>query len=56
MLATRTIFAMSTLTGRRTTTTLAIPMGSPRILEAVCGASNLVHKLGLDLVALNGLK
>jgi hypothetical protein len=54
MLATRTIFAMSTLLERRVTTTLAIPMGSPRILEAVCGASNLVHKLGLDLVALIG--
>jgi len=54
MLATRTIFAMSTLLERRVTPTLAIPMGSPRILEAVCGASNLVHKLGLDLVALIG--
>lgn len=30
MLATRAVFAVSTLTGRRTTPPLAVPMGSPR--------------------------
>ena len=53
MRVTRTISAMSTLTGVRTTTTPAIPMGSPRILETVCGSIKfvIVCKLGLDLVA-----
>ena len=30
MLAARALFALSTLAGRRTATTLAFPMGSPR--------------------------
>lgn len=53
MRTTRTTSAMSTLTGVRTTTTLTIRMGSPRILDTVCEASKIliVHKLGLDLVA-----
>lgn len=53
MRTTRTTSAMSTLRGVRTTTTLTIRMGSPRILDTVCGASKtiIVHKLGLDSVA-----
>ena len=54
MRTTRTSSAVSTLRGVRTTTTLTIRMGSPRILGTVCEASKfwfIVHKLGLDLVA-----
>ena len=39
MRTTRTTSAMSTLRGVRTTTMPTIRMGSPRILDTVCGAS-----------------
>ena len=53
MRVSRAFSAVSSLAGVRTTTTPAIPMGSPRILETVCGSIKfvIVCKLGLDLVA-----